>query len=108
MKNRFWFIMDDYRIAINVEKIDPIDNLAQEEDSFYNSVELIPIVASSVHDTSSLSPANSSAWIEFKRSFLTVFTIWNSMMGASLLTLPWGMQQSGLAVGLALIFSVGL
>ena len=31
-------------------------------------------------------------------------TIWNTMMGTSLLAVPWAIQQSGLATGLALVF----
>lgn len=36
-----------------------------------------------------------------------IFSIWNTMMGSSLLALPWGFGQSGLAAGLFLVFFVG-
>src|SRR3990167_6415546 len=36
-----------------------------------------------------------------------IFSIWNTMMGSSLLALPWGFTQSGFAGGLLIIFIIG-
>uniref|UniRef100_A0A8C4R1V4 Neutral amino acid transporter 9 n=1 Tax=Eptatretus burgeri TaxID=7764 RepID=A0A8C4R1V4_EPTBU len=36
------------------------------------------------------------------------FVIWNTMMGTSLLSIPWGTMQSGFTMGIILIFVVGL
>ncbi|XP_063231998.1 neutral amino acid transporter 9-like [Bacillus rossius redtenbacheri] len=33
-------------------------------------------------------------------SLVTIFSIWNTIMGSSLLAMPWGFAQSGLAAGL--------
>lgn len=35
-------------------------------------------------------------------SLITVFAIWNTMMGTSLLSMPWAVEQAGLALGLML------
>jgi hypothetical protein len=34
-------------------------------------------------------------------SLTTIFSIWNTMVGSGLLTLPWGYSNSGLALGLS-------
>ena len=31
-------------------------------------------------------------------------SIWNTMMGTSLLAVPWAIEQSGLATGLTIVF----
>ena len=36
-----------------------------------------------------------------------IFSIWNTMMGSSMLALPWGFSESGLGMGLFLIFILG-
>ena len=36
-----------------------------------------------------------------------IFSIWNTMMGSSLLGLPWGFGQSGLTMGFFLVFFIG-
>lgn len=40
-------------------------------------------------------------------SFVTIFAIWNTMMGTSLLTMPWAVSQAGFAAGMALILGIG-
>nr|AKN21661.1 slc38a-2 [Schmidtea mediterranea] len=40
-------------------------------------------------------------------SFVTIFSIWNTMMGTSLLSMPWAIQQSGFALGIFLMMLVG-
>ncbi|XP_065069584.1 neutral amino acid transporter 9-like [Rhopilema esculentum] len=41
-------------------------------------------------------------------SLITIFAIWNTMMGTSLLSLPWAIGQSGFVLGMALIITMGL
>jgi hypothetical protein len=36
-------------------------------------------------------------------SIVTIFSIWNTMMGTSLLAMPWAIQQSGLGLGVFLM-----
>ncbi|XP_066915221.1 neutral amino acid transporter 9-like [Clytia hemisphaerica] len=36
-------------------------------------------------------------------SIITIFAIWNTMMGTSLLSMPWALQQSGFMLGLLLM-----
>jgi sodium-coupled neutral amino acid transporter 9 len=33
-------------------------------------------------------------------SLVTIFAIWNTMMGTSMLSMAWGLQQSGFLLGL--------
>jgi amino acid permease len=35
------------------------------------------------------------------------FAVWNTIMGSSLLTMPWGMQNSGLLMGIVTIVIMG-
>ncbi|GAV00073.1 hypothetical protein RvY_10974 [Ramazzottius varieornatus] len=37
-------------------------------------------------------------------SFVTVLSLWTTMMGSSLLVMPWAIQEAGLVLGLFLIF----
>ncbi|KAF8373924.1 hypothetical protein PRIPAC_80353 [Pristionchus pacificus] len=39
-------------------------------------------------------------------SFVTIFSLWNTMMGTSLLAMPWAMQQAGLVLGIGLMLSI--
>uniref|UniRef100_A0A1I7ZIQ5 Aa_trans domain-containing protein n=1 Tax=Steinernema glaseri TaxID=37863 RepID=A0A1I7ZIQ5_9BILA len=39
-------------------------------------------------------------------SIVTIFSIWNTMMGTSLLAMPWALQQAGLAWGLFLMLTM--
>eukprot|EP00918_Siedleckia_nematoides_P045971 GHVU01100803.1.p1 GENE.GHVU01100803.1~~GHVU01100803.1.p1 ORF type:complete len:581 (+),score=22.61 GHVU01100803.1:81-1823(+) len=39
-------------------------------------------------------------------SIITIFSIWNTMMGTSLLSMPWAIQQAGFACGLALMVTM--
>ncbi|CAJ0959259.1 unnamed protein product, partial [Mesorhabditis belari] len=41
-----------------------------------------------------------------QNSLVTIFSIWNTMMGTSLLAMPWAMQQAGLALGIFLMISI--
>eukprot|EP00005_Dracoamoeba_jomungandri_P007976 CAMPEP_0174268020 /NCGR_PEP_ID=MMETSP0439-20130205/35867_1 /TAXON_ID=0 /ORGANISM="Stereomyxa ramosa, Strain Chinc5" /LENGTH=318 /DNA_ID=CAMNT_0015355927 /DNA_START=11 /DNA_END=964 /DNA_ORIENTATION=+ len=43
-----------------------------------------------------------------QHSIITIFSIWNTMMGTSLLALPWGFTQSGFACGLATVLVIGI
>ncbi|KAI9556718.1 hypothetical protein GHT06_016509 [Daphnia sinensis] len=36
-------------------------------------------------------------------SLITIFAVWNTMMGTSLLSMPWAVEQAGLVAGLSLI-----
>uniref|UniRef100_UPI00358EADCE neutral amino acid transporter 9-like isoform X1 n=3 Tax=Myxine glutinosa TaxID=7769 RepID=UPI00358EADCE len=40
-------------------------------------------------------------------SFVTIFAIWNTMMGTSILSIPWAIMQAGLTFGVILIFFMG-
>jgi len=35
-------------------------------------------------------------------SFVTIFSVWNAMVGAGLTTIPWAYQQSGILLGIGL------
>jgi sodium-coupled neutral amino acid transporter 9 len=41
-------------------------------------------------------------------SIMTIFSVWNTMMGSGLLTLPWGFSEAGLVGGTAVVIIVGL
>ncbi|KJH42252.1 transmembrane amino acid transporter protein [Dictyocaulus viviparus] len=45
---------------------------------------------------------------EVQSSIVTIFTIWNSMMGVSILSIPWGIHQAGLFFGLSLLIFMGI
>merc|ERR1719239_1813091 len=36
-------------------------------------------------------------------SIVTIFAIWNTMMGTSLLSMPWALEQAGLVMGLLMM-----
>ncbi|GFT11772.1 sodium-coupled neutral amino acid transporter 9 homolog [Nephila pilipes] len=40
-------------------------------------------------------------------SIITIFSIWNTMMGSSLLSIPWAIQQAGFGCGIAILFIMG-
>ncbi|CAN7940228.1 unnamed protein product [Ixodes pacificus] len=40
-------------------------------------------------------------------SLVTIFAIWNTMMGTSLLSMPWAISQAGFATGTLLILVIG-
>ncbi|XP_032624897.1 neutral amino acid transporter 9 isoform X2 [Chelonoidis abingdonii] len=40
-------------------------------------------------------------------SVVTIFMIWNTMMGTSILSMPWGIKQAGFTTGLSLILLMG-
>ncbi|CAH8614754.1 unnamed protein product [Schistosoma margrebowiei] len=41
-----------------------------------------------------------------QNSIITIFTIWNTIMGTSILVMPWAIQQAGFALGTFLIIFV--
>nr|XP_015193640.1 PREDICTED: sodium-coupled neutral amino acid transporter 9 [Lepisosteus oculatus] len=41
-------------------------------------------------------------------SIVTIFAIWNTMMGTSILSIPWGLKQAGFTLGILLIISMGM
>lgn len=41
-------------------------------------------------------------------SLMTIFSVWNTMMGSGLLALPWGFSEAGIAGGFAIVAAVGL
>eukprot|EP01121_Diplochlamys_sp_Union-15-3_P012982 TRINITY_DN3960_c0_g2_i2.p1 TRINITY_DN3960_c0_g2~~TRINITY_DN3960_c0_g2_i2.p1 ORF type:complete len:358 (-),score=26.03 TRINITY_DN3960_c0_g2_i2:23-1066(-) len=43
-----------------------------------------------------------------QKSLVTIFSLWNTMMGSSLLTLPWGFSESGLIMGIITLLVVGV
>ncbi|XP_064476279.1 neutral amino acid transporter 9-like [Ornithodoros turicata] len=44
---------------------------------------------------------------EEQSSFVTIFAIWNTMMGTSLLSMPWAISQQGFVAGILLIVAIG-
>ncbi|KAJ9587152.1 hypothetical protein L9F63_019326, partial [Diploptera punctata] len=40
-------------------------------------------------------------------SVVTIFAVWNTIMGSSLLTMPWGIQNAGLLMGIIIILLMG-
>lgn len=41
-------------------------------------------------------------------SIMTIFSVWNTMMGSGLLALPWGFSEAGIGGGIAIVLLVGL
>ncbi|XP_054571335.1 neutral amino acid transporter 9 isoform X3 [Eptesicus fuscus] len=41
-------------------------------------------------------------------SLVTIFMIWNTMMGTSILSIPWGIKQAGFTTGVCVILLMGL
>ncbi|KAF7650833.1 hypothetical protein LDENG_00119860, partial [Lucifuga dentata] len=41
-------------------------------------------------------------------SIITIFAIWNTMMGTSILSIPWGIKQAGFTLGILILISMGL
>lgn len=41
-------------------------------------------------------------------SIVTIFAIWNTMMGTSILSIPWGIKQAGFTLGIIIIVLMGL
>ncbi|CAI9156359.1 unnamed protein product [Rangifer tarandus platyrhynchus] len=41
-------------------------------------------------------------------SLVTIFMIWNTMLGTSILSIPWGIKQAGFTTGMCVIMLMGL
>ncbi|KAM4615470.1 neutral amino acid transporter 9 isoform 1-T2 [Polymixia lowei] len=41
-------------------------------------------------------------------SIVTIFAIWNTMMGTSILSIPWGIKQAGFTLGILILSSMAL
>lgn len=41
-------------------------------------------------------------------SIVTIFAIWNTMMGTSILSIPWGIKQAGFTLGIIIVILMGL
>ncbi|KAM6468880.1 neutral amino acid transporter 9 isoform 4-T5 [Liasis olivaceus] len=41
-------------------------------------------------------------------SIITIFMIWNTMMGTSILSIPWGIKQAGFTTGICIILLMGI
>ncbi|XP_034457609.1 sodium-coupled neutral amino acid transporter 9 [Hippoglossus hippoglossus] len=41
-------------------------------------------------------------------SIITIFAIWNTMMGTSILSIPWGIKQAGFTLGILILIFLGL
>ncbi|CAJ0596766.1 unnamed protein product [Cylicocyclus nassatus] len=41
-------------------------------------------------------------------SIVTIFSLWNTMMGVSLISMPWALHQTGLFVGLFIFIAMGV
>ena len=44
---------------------------------------------------------------KYQSSLSTVFSIWNTMIGSTLVALPYGFSTSGLFLGLGIVISMG-
>ncbi|XP_053557260.1 sodium-coupled neutral amino acid transporter 9 isoform X2 [Bombina bombina] len=44
---------------------------------------------------------------EKNSSIVTIFMIWNTMMGTSILSIPWGIKQAGFTTGVCILFLMG-
>ncbi|XP_054431323.1 neutral amino acid transporter 9 [Pteronotus mesoamericanus] len=51
---------------------------------------------------------SSSAGCGKNASVVTIFMIWNTMMGTSILSIPWGIKQAGFTTGICVIVLMGL
>ncbi|XP_061589538.1 neutral amino acid transporter 9 [Cololabis saira] len=40
-------------------------------------------------------------------SIITIFAIWNTMMGTSILSIPWGIKQAGFTLGILILIFIG-
>ncbi|KAK6746169.1 hypothetical protein RB195_012341 [Necator americanus] len=52
-------------------------------------------------------PSNMTAGTK-QSSFVTVFALWNTMMGVSLISMPWALNQAGLFFGFFIFLAMGL
>ncbi|XP_030579901.1 neutral amino acid transporter 9 [Archocentrus centrarchus] len=41
-------------------------------------------------------------------SIITIFAVWNTMMGTSILSMPWGIKQAGFTLGVFIVIFIGL
>uniref|UniRef100_H3CCG7 Neutral amino acid transporter 9 n=1 Tax=Tetraodon nigroviridis TaxID=99883 RepID=H3CCG7_TETNG len=41
-------------------------------------------------------------------SIVTIFAVWNTMMGTSILSIPWGLKQAGFTLGILILVFTGL
>ncbi|MGH0153162.1 UNVERIFIED_CONTAM: hypothetical protein FKN15_056159 [Acipenser sinensis] len=41
-------------------------------------------------------------------SIITIFAIWNTMMGTSILSIPWGIKQAGFTFGVIIVILMGI
>ncbi|KAJ8401897.1 hypothetical protein AAFF_G00374780 [Aldrovandia affinis] len=41
-------------------------------------------------------------------SIVTIFAIWNTMMGTAILSIPWSIKQAGFTLGIIILISMGL
>ncbi|XP_034048428.1 sodium-coupled neutral amino acid transporter 9 isoform X2 [Thalassophryne amazonica] len=41
-------------------------------------------------------------------SLVTIFALWNTMMGTSILSMPWGIKQAGFTLGILILIFTGL
>ncbi|KAK7895855.1 hypothetical protein WMY93_021180 [Mugilogobius chulae] len=41
-------------------------------------------------------------------SIITIFAVWNTMMGTSILSIPWGIKQAGFTMGILILIFTGL
>jgi solute carrier family 38 (sodium-coupled neutral amino acid transporter), member 9 len=73
----------------------------------------ISSTSSNTTETTQLSSSNDTESLDANEqprtsSMTLIFSIWNTMMGSSLLALPWGFSQSGFATGLLMVFLLGV
>ncbi|XP_013858236.1 neutral amino acid transporter 9 [Austrofundulus limnaeus] len=49
-----------------------------------------------------------SSQVSKNPSIITIFAIWNTMMGTSILSIPWGIKQAGFTLGILILIIIGL
>ncbi|XP_046629960.1 sodium-coupled neutral amino acid transporter 9-like [Neodiprion virginianus] len=52
-------------------------------------------------------PITSKSTKRTQSSLVTIFSIWNTILGSSLLTMPWGIAMAGLIPGIGLMLAMG-
>nr|AKN21665.1 slc38a-6 [Schmidtea mediterranea] len=68
-----------------------------------------PILIKYESDSDSDRSRNSSEinYPEKRGSLVTIFSIYNTMMGATIISMPWAIQQAGLGLGILLLLFIG-
>eukprot|EP01105_Mastigella_eilhardi_P016496 TRINITY_DN3775_c0_g1_i2.p1 TRINITY_DN3775_c0_g1~~TRINITY_DN3775_c0_g1_i2.p1 ORF type:complete len:354 (-),score=91.21 TRINITY_DN3775_c0_g1_i2:473-1432(-) len=82
----------------------------QGEEGAEESARLLysPDAAYSTNSADGATPAVAEVGVAYQSSLLTIFSVWNTMMGTALLSLPWGFALSGIAGALGAVLVMGV